>query len=110
MIGDQVKIADDYLFGVRSVHVLLLVAVKEYMYSGYTCSIRERTLQDTVVSIDKRLQNVVDTHEEVMPLCIDEIFKRSFLHLQRLHIQSIGLEIKMLFKYLESSTRITDAG
>lgn len=108
MVENQAKIKDDYLFGIRSIRALLLVVVKEYMNSNYTCFVHDNTLQHAVVSLDKRLENVIETHEAVMTLYIDEIFKRSFLHLQRHQIQSIGLEIKMLFKCLKSSTLATD--
>ena len=101
--------ADNYLYGVKSVRALLLTLVSEYMRSGFTSCLPERKMQNAVLRLDRRLQNLIETHEAVMPLYVDDIFKRSFLHLQRHQIQSIGLEIRMLFKCLRSSVLNPDA-
>jgi hypothetical protein len=102
MISNQARKSYNYLDGVESLQMSLSAIIDKYVVRG-SARLSEHRIQIVIESIGKRLENLTKTHEEVMALYISEIFKRSFLHLQSRHVESIGSEIKKVFKYLRTS-------
>jgi hypothetical protein len=55
--------------------------------------------------ITQRLQHLVDTHEKVMCLYIDDIFKVSFLRLQHFQFSIIAFDLFGVLSFIDSNLR-----
>lgn len=103
MIEHEAKDAHRYLHGISSLRLFLSRLSSAVVLLGHRAPSTVQEVRKSTFSIDKRLQNIVASHEAVMKLRIDDIFKRSFLRLQGLHIESISSELENLFTQIRSS-------
>jgi hypothetical protein len=55
--------------------------------------------------ITQRLQHLIDTHERVMGLYIDDIFKESFLRLQYFQFSIIAFDLFGVLSFIDSNLR-----
>jgi hypothetical protein len=62
------------------------------------CSITEKLQYFDIIT--QRLQHLVDTHEKVMTLYVDEIFKESFLRLQYLQFSTIAFDLSDVTSFI----------
>jgi hypothetical protein len=97
MILRQARQKYHYFYGVDSLRLLLPELLDKFLAFGFPPFLHARELQQAAYLLDQRLQHLTETHCAVMELYIDELFKASFLHLQRCHLESISSEITKIF-------------
>jgi hypothetical protein len=103
MILNEARNSYPYLIGLDSLRHFLSKLAGEFFMPGFPPSRSRLQFEKSALILDRRLQHMAETHDVIMSLYIDQIFKKSFLHLQTRHLESISSGIGTLFEYIRNS-------
>jgi hypothetical protein len=91
-----------------------LITSEEFLkaITGFGMQARAEKLSSSIIEklqifdiITQRLQHLVDTHEKVVCLCNDDVFKASFLRLQDFQFSIIAFDLFGVLSFIDSGLR-----